>query len=138
MTYYFCLGKITKSLVMENGKGRILIKILGLFSFLCHLFIQSKLVMFKRKTKQTEPVKSISSHNNNAANHESMFSLAGNAIVLALVIGSGITPIVFNIIELVLINIFQSYLLVYLHQHITPEAGDCWQLIYFTIIINLC
>jgi len=133
MMFYFCLGKMPKSLVNVKVKNNTGFNVLVLLTLFCHTYINVRFMIHKYKQRQRSGVSQliyppdncllIQSHLLGKLKQENLFTLTTNAGAIATIIMSGVSPNVINRIDPTQIDVFPNYLWVYVHHHITGSVG---------------
>ena len=148
MSFYFCLGKMHKSLIDVKVKNNASFNFLVIMTIICHTFIHIKFFVHKQhetlgSVPHPLPQSQLPSSPNcgqpriqtilmNRIKQESLFSLASNAISIMVMVLSGIAPNVLNRIHPSMVDEYPNYLWAYLHQHFTVNVGIlCVNFLYY-------
>ena len=132
MTFYFCVGKMPRALVDTNVKNNALFNILALVTLASLIFVHTRLLIHKYKTKQKlAPSLNPQINDSNKSKYiwmekisqDTLFSLASNVIAIIILGMSGVAPSIINRTNPNMIDAYPNYLWVYIHQHVTTSIG---------------
>ena len=140
MTFYFCVGKMHKSLTDVKVKNNSSFNFLVIVTTICYSYINIKFFYHKRRAARLSAPMLQQPFSNqprihivmNRMNEENLFSMASNTIAFAVIVLSGIAPNVLNRTHPSMVDVYPNYLWAYLHQHFTLNFGILWiNSIYF-------
>ena len=141
MTFYFCVGKMHKSLTDVKVKNNSSFNFLVIMTIICHTHINIKFFFHKRRASTMSAPMLQQPYSSqprihiilmNKMNQENLFSVASNAIAIAIIVLSAIAPNVLNSIHPRMVDVYPNYLWAYLHHHFTLNFGIlCVNFIYF-------
>ena len=134
MSFYFCSGKMHKSLTDIKVKNNPSFNFLVIVTLLVHTYIHIRFFFHKRHETPPPSLPQLPNSPDstqlrirsilmNKIKQENLFSLASNAISITVIILSGIAPNILNQANPRLVDVYPTYLWAYLHQLITFNVG---------------
>lgn len=133
MSFYFCVGKMPKSLAGAKVKNNVSFNFMALMTIISHTYFHIRIFLHKRQVTPTPQQRSSLSQPcqqqsiqrilTNKIKQENLFSLASNAIAISVMVLCSVAPAMLNQTDPELVDLYPNYLWAYLHQHITVNVG---------------